>query len=85
MVDEVQKIEESLRKVPQSNEEILGKLEKASERLELATKRFEKAKLEDAERKAEKLLQGQGDAGVPTEKKEELPAEYAARVMAGDV
>lgn len=84
MVDEVQKIEESLKKVPSSNEEILAKLEKASERLDLASKRYEKAKLLAEEAKADKLLAGQGEAGVPSEKKEEAPADYVARIMRGE-
>lgn len=85
MVDELQKVEESLRKVPQSNEEILAKLEKATEKLDAASKRYEKAKLMAEAVRAEKILQGEGEAGVPAEKKEESPTEYVERVMKGDV
>lgn len=85
MTEELKRAEEVLHKVPASNEELLAKIEKASERLDAASKRFEKAKLAAEEAKADKILQGVGDAGVPVEKKEESPTEYVDRVMKGDV
>lgn len=82
MVDESKKAAEALSKAPSSNEELLAKIEKASERLEKANKEYEKNRLRAEELKAEQVLQGVAEVGVPPPK-EETPAEYAEKVMAG--
>jgi len=68
-----------------SAEEVISRMEKATEALNNANKKLEEntAKFEQARVKA--VLAGSAEAGVPKQKLDETPAEYAERVMSGRV
>ena len=58
----------------------------AAERLEKANERKAELLRQEEELAAKKALGGKSEAGqAPVEKKEETPAEYRDRVMAGDI
>ena len=48
-----------------------------------ATKKYEEAKLAAQQAQADAKLAGKSEAGVEVKPKEETPAEYTARIMAG--
>jgi len=58
----------------------------AAKRIEDANKKMEELLLKQEEAYSRDLLSGRAEAGTaPKEKKEETPAEYAKRVMRGEV
>lgn len=56
----------------------------AQERVAKANQRVELLKLEEEERRLNKMLGGKSEGGINTVKKEETPREYKDRVMRGD-
>lgn len=94
--EEEQEAEENKQKAPAEDidnrpapKKRLSKLDEAraeNDRMEVNLKRREELIAREEQMASDKLLDGDTEAGsAPTKPKEETPAEYRDRVMAGDV
>lgn len=79
-------LEEDMKtNTPAKDAEMLRKIEEATKKLDAANALYEKNRQLAEEARVNKVLEGVGEAGMPAEKKESTPAEYAQKVMAGEL
>ena len=71
-------------KKKETNEELLARIEQATKKLDDANAKFEENRIAAEKARVERMISGSGEAGIQAEKKEESPAEYAEKIMAGD-
>lgn len=77
--------ETKTEEVETSNTPMIDAANKAAERLEKANEEQKEILARQEELMAKNALGGKAEAGETNEKKEETPAEYAKRVMSGEV